>query len=183
MMKSRPPLSFLFYDSQIDRFEISKSTRQILKLVAAFTNKSNFSKATRVFKGHYSDPILYNNLVLVESRLPLILQHFGFRNLKQSCSRMNLSTISNNNPLRIHNAVKDFFYKNAFKRLAYHLFVGMTSTEVWHGQPTTTGLSIILERAGKFSEVHIYNLSLLEEFLFRKARIKGNGEFVEIFHV
>jgi hypothetical protein len=117
--------------------------------------------------------LLQNNLILIDSQLPLILGEImilAHNNQINSLSELT-KELARLNPIEIDNQISLEYYRNIIKRLLFALLKGMSAKEVWSGEDDS--IKIHLKKTDQESIFcsGLFNASLIEEYLFNNAII------------
>lgn len=113
-----------------------------------------------------------NNLILIDSSLPIILSHSLeiFYSSRLSKVKDLIKQIDNSNPLFFNQNNNHPFYEYKIKKLLYDIALGMMPSKVWTGQLDATGGYLIVKEDGEVLCYHIYNQNDFEDYLLNNTK-------------
>lgn len=119
-------------------------------------------------------PIFGNNLVLVDSLLPLLISQmvYLFYNSSNSKTADLLDSVAASNPLHFNTASNHPFYSYKIKRFLTDIALGMMPSKVWTGELDATGGYLIVREDGEILCYHIYNRNELEDYLIANTKLE-----------
>lgn len=137
--------------------------------------------------------IFSNNLVMIDSQLPLILSEIikSYYLHNKSTIKEQTETIGRKNPLQFNMDYNHRYYEYKIKRFLTDIALGMMPSKVWDGKYDATGGYLVVKENGDILCYHIYNKFEFENYLFANTKLetasstrhqfgtiyKSNGEF------
>jgi hypothetical protein len=115
----------------------------------------------------------YNNLVLIDSLLPVIISDALIAYYKDEI--ITLSALCNyltkTNPVGFDQSLKHKFYEHKLKRFLSEVALGMMPNTTWTGEYDGTEGYIVIKEDGEVVCYHIINRNLFEDYLLTNTRI------------
>lgn len=114
------------------------------------------------------DDNFYNNLVLIDSKLPeIIAEMIKSYYLKEAIYVSDLvEKMRDKNPNKYNQNNGHQFYQYKIKRLLVDGALGMILSKVWRGEYDATGGYLIIKKDGEIICYHIYSKNQFEDYLF-----------------
>lgn len=118
--------------------------------------------------------IFKNNLVLIDSLLPIILAELIKQFFTSNLSTISALTeeISLNNPLKYDTQFSHSFYEYKIKKFLTDVALGMMPSKIWSGLYDATGGYLIVKGDGDILCYHIYNINQFEDYLFTNTKLE-----------
>ena len=118
--------------------------------------------------------VFYNNLILIDSALPIILAEslICYYTSKFSRTADLAEEISRSNPLKFDLVHAHPFYNYKIKRFLTDVALGMMPSKVWTGELDSTGGYLIVKNDGSVLCYHIYNRNEFEDYLFKYTKFE-----------
>lgn len=118
--------------------------------------------------------IFFNNLVLIDSRLPDIMSEIILEFYSTSSSSLVdlVSAIEISNPLKFDSSNNHEFYRYKLKRFLTDVALGMMPSQVWDGVYDATGGYLVVKDDGGILCYHIYNKNEFENYLLNNTRLE-----------
>lgn len=118
--------------------------------------------------------IFGNNLILIDSLLPILLSHLVYQFYSSSCSKTIelLDFLSEENPLQFNTESNHPFYAYKIKRFLTDIALGMMPSKVWTGKLDATGGYLIVKDDGEIVCYHIYNRNEFEDYLLANTKLE-----------
>lgn len=139
--------------------ENTETNYSILEILSKRANIILYSIENKTFK---------NNMILVDSYLHIImaeillLHYLNDNNLVAEL----VTKLAKKNPLIYGTRYNQQFYERKVKEFLYHIVMGMSPCEIWHGEYDTSKQFLIKGNSNEFITYNIYNRSQFEEYLF-----------------
>lgn len=115
-----------------------------------------------------------NNLVLIDSSLPIILAEVlkifyttKMRNISDIVHAVELE-----NPLNFDSTQNHKFYEYKIKKFLTDIALGMVPTKIWDGKYDATGGYLVVKKDGDIICYHIYNKNEFENYLFNNTHLE-----------
>ena len=126
-----------------------------------------------VFRG-VENSTFENNLILIDSALPVILSELiqTFYTTKHSRLIDLVNEVSNENPLNYNLESNHPFYEYKIKRFLSDIALGMMPSKTWKGKLEATGGYLVVKEDGDILCYHIYNRNEFEDYLFRNTKFE-----------
>jgi len=151
--------------SSINNINSESKIRDRIRAFYRLGHTLNFVQAeNRVFQ---------NNLVLIDSLLPIILANAIIGYYKDKVvSLLDISKyLTANNPLGFDQSLKHKFYEHKLKRYLSEIALGMMPNTIWGGEYDGTEGYIVIKEDGDAVCYHIINRNLFEDYLLANTRI------------
>lgn len=118
--------------------------------------------------------VFFNNLVLVDSRLPEMLSHLVRLFYSSKLSKVSdlVDSIATQNPLNFDESNNHKFYEYKIKRFLTDIALGMMPSRVWTGEYDATGGYLVIKEDGDLLCYHIYNKNEFEDYLFNNTKFE-----------
>jgi type II restriction enzyme len=118
--------------------------------------------------------IFENNLMLIDSGLPIILGQtlLKYNTTNKSKTSELISEITDENPMKFNLENEHPFYPYKIKRFLTDIALGMMPSKVWTGELDATGGYLIVKEDGEVLCYHIYNRNEFEDYLFYNTRFE-----------
>ncbi|WP_413512823.1 HpaII family restriction endonuclease [Myroides odoratus] len=118
--------------------------------------------------------IFYNNLVLIDSGLPIIVANALLIYFTTKLSRLAdiAKIVDELNPLFFDIDQGHPFYVYKIKKMLTDIALGMMPSKVWDGKYDATGGYLVVKEDGDLLCYHIYNKSEFEDYLFSNTRFE-----------
>lgn len=116
--------------------------------------------------------IFNNNLILIDSFLPLIIAELLKISYSSSSSNISklVANVEEKNPANFDIESYHPFYKYKIKRFLMDVALGMMPASVWTGELDATGGYLIVKDDGDVLCYHIYNKNKFEDYLFYNTK-------------
>lgn len=120
------------------------------------------------------NPIFNNNLVLIDSSLPIILSNilYLYFTTDYSTTKDLVDQTTILNPLGYDLSSKHPFYSYKIKRFLTDIALGMMPSKVWTGELDATGGYLIVKDTGDILCYHIYNRNEFEDYLLNNTKLE-----------
>lgn len=118
--------------------------------------------------------IFFNNLILIDSRLPELLSHIVYEFYSTDKSRIVdlVANTASKNPLGFDVSNEHQFYEYKIKRFLTDVALGMMPSVVWTGEYDATGGYLVVKESGDVLCYHIYNKNEFENYLFNNTKLE-----------
>jgi len=118
--------------------------------------------------------IFRNNLVLIDSLLPIILSEFLiiYNNLNINTIVEITNKIKENNPLKYEYTNEHKFYEYKTKKFLTEVALGMIPSKVWDGIYIASGGYIVVKKDGEVVCYHLYNRNQFEDYLYKNTKFE-----------
>ncbi|RYU89516.1 HpaII family restriction endonuclease [Mucilaginibacter terrigena] len=115
----------------------------------------------------------YNNLVLIDSLLPIIVSEALIAYYKDHIVTLSAlcTYLTNTNPVGFDQSLKHKFYEHKLKRFLSEVALGMMPNTTWTGEYDGTEGYIVIKEDGEVVCYHIINRNLFEDYLLANTRI------------
>lgn len=156
-------------DAQIEQINIIDSRSKIKDRLEKIRELSGTLHFTTT-----ESKVFGNNLILVDSALPVILSElaFMFFTTEHSTTVDIVNQISIDNPLNFNLESNHPFYSYKIKRFLTDVALGMMPSQVWTGQHDATGGYLIVKDNGEVLCYHIYNWNEFEDYLLNNTKLE-----------
>ena len=153
-------------DNQIININNSKNFITKFDKLAEYKSKLKFIGTEK--------SIFSNNLVLIDSYLPIITAHLiylYFSSKKTSISELT-EQLRKLNPMNFDLSYHHNFYEYKIKHLLTDIALGLMPSKVWTGKYDATGGYLIVKEDGKILAYHLYNRNEFENYLFHNTKLE-----------
>lgn len=118
--------------------------------------------------------IFRNNLVLVDSMMPLIVGELikKYYSQKESATKALTEEMTIENPMRYETLHSHSFYELKVKRFLTDVAMGLMPSKVWNGLYDATGGYLIVKEDGDVLCYHLYNRNQFEDYLYHNTRLE-----------
>lgn len=115
-----------------------------------------------------------NNLILIDSSLPLILSNMlvNFYVSNHSTIKDLVEDIEVSNPLVFDSSLGHKFYTYKIKKMLTDIALGLMPSKVWSGTYDATGGYLVVKKNGQILCYHIYNRNDFENYLFFNTKLE-----------
>ena len=143
------------------------------------SNKKIRDRITAIYKkGYYleyesiENLVFRNNLILIDSLLPLIIANSILIYYKDNKHTLNqiCTELIKINPNNYDQTTTHKFYDHKLKRFLSEVALGMVPTKVWSGQYDGTEGYVVVKEDGEIVCYHIINRNLFEGYLFNNTK-------------
>ncbi len=154
--------------TQIDSINGIQSRSKIMDRINALLDLGNQLEFTKTEK-----PIFYNNLVLIDSKLPEILAEIVYQFYSSNDSSLVdlVESVTKSNPLNFDDSNDHKFYEYKLKRFLTDVALGMMPSKVWTGEYDATGGYLVVKEDGEVLCYHIYNRNQFEDYLLNHTKL------------
>ena len=123
---------------------------------------------------YVENPIFKNNLILIDSSLPIILAEILKIFFSSNLNSINeiVEEVEKRNPLQYDTQFSHDFYKYKIKRFLTDVALGMQPSKVWNGIFDANGGYLIVKEEGDVLCYHIYNKNEFENYLFANTKLE-----------
>lgn len=156
-------------DNQIDEINNIDSSSKIKDRIEELKKL----KGRLTFK-NTENLIFENNLVLIDSALPIIISEILLLFFTSKISKTSdlVSEISISNPLGYNLENNHPFYSYKIKRFLTDIALGMMPSKVWTGELDATGGYLVVKEDGEILCYHIYSRNEFEDYLFHNTKLE-----------
>jgi len=122
----------------------------------------------------FENAIFKNNLVLIDSSLPVIVAEMVKLFYSSTLSSISdiIGQIETNNPLSYDTTYSHKFYEYKIKRFLTDIALGMMPAKVWTGIYEATGGYLVVKDDGEVLCYHIYNKNEFENYLYANTKLE-----------
>jgi hypothetical protein len=160
-------------DSRSNTNFSNKTTKRNLDHESTLRFHNSHEVSRKIHFVRFESEILHNNLVLIDSQLPLVIGELILLfHETQICSLLELTKkLAIKNPLGIDNQITNLYYENVIKRMLFALAKGMRADKIWHGG--NDSVKFLLQTTNQDSVFcsGLYNSKKIEDYFFRNTVI------------
>ncbi len=166
----------------IYRLERISLSEKDINDINSISTKSKIKDRANVIKNNngsflfekIENPIFNNNLVLIDSSLPIILSNilYLYFTTDYSTTKDLVDQTTILNPLGYDLSSKHPFYSYKIKRFLTDIALGMMPSKVWTGELDATGGYLIVKDTGDILCYHIYNRNEFEDYLLNNTKLE-----------
>lgn len=151
---------------EINSIDSRSKIKDRIEKIKAFAGRLRFRQT--------ESSIFGNNLVLIDSALPIILAELVFLFFTSGNSRtMDLvDVVSKTNPLGFNLESNHPYYAYKIKRFLTDIALGMMPSKVWTGELEATGGYLVAKEDGEILCYHIYNRNEFEDYLLNNTKLE-----------
>jgi hypothetical protein len=115
----------------------------------------------------------HNNLVLIDSLLPIIISDAVVAYYKDEIKTLSAicKHLTKTNPVGFDQSLNHKFYEHKLKRFLSEVALGMMPNTIWAGEYDGTEGYIVIKEDGEVVCYHIINRNLFEDYLLANTRI------------
>lgn len=123
-----------------------------------------------------------NNLILVDSQMPLILSELLKLYYSGSGSSLSdlVTVLEQTNPLS-YDSTGHSFYRYKIKKLLVEIALGLLPNTLWTGKYDATGGYIVVREDGDIVCYHFYDRNYFEDYLFEQTKLDTPSTSRHIF--
>ena len=127
---------------------------------------------------HYENDVLKNNLMMIDTILPDIIQRMLLLFYKTDARTVNdlIKEIEAENFMNFNLTDYPLFYKRKVANMLVDAALGMVPKTRWHGKYEATGGYLIVKEDGEIVCYHFYERNLFEDYLLNNTDFTTPGK-------
>ncbi len=164
--KIEPATLSEFQIDLINKIDGKSKIKDRIEKIKEFSETLCFSKT--------ESSIFGNNLILIDSALPIILSEIVYLFFTSGFTRTVdlINEIARKNPLGYNLETNHPYYSYKIKHFLTDVALGMMPSKVWTGQLDATGGYLVVKEDGEVLCYHIYNRNEFEDYLINNTKLE-----------
>ena len=161
-----------FSDDEINRINSLETKHKVLDRVNAIKEKGG-----RFVFDMVDNKIFYENLMMLDGHLPIIIAYLLLEQLNTSDSKLKdlVKKVSEINPLQFNPERVFSIYAYKVKNLLTSVALGLMPNKAWDGRYDANGGYMVIKESGDILCYHFYDRNRFEDYLFSNVYLERSS--------